>query len=141
MNRKAKVALGIVIIAGAMIYWIMQGVSGNEVYYLTVSELGAKQAMLTNQRVKMGGIVKAGSINQITPLKAEFQIAQDDKSVPVYYEGTLPDMFKDDSEVIVEGTYDGTRIIADNLIAKCASKYETEFMHEDSTLRVKETEN
>lgn len=140
MNRKLKVSLGVAVIAGAMIYWVLQGVSGNEMYYLSVSELGAKRSFLTDQRVKMGGVVKEGSIKQVTPLIAEFEIAQEEQSVPVYYEGTLPDMFKDNSEIIVEGTFDGHKIIADNLIAKCASKYETEFMHGD-TLRVKETEN
>ncbi|HDR04909.1 MAG TPA: hypothetical protein ENN84_06645, partial [Candidatus Marinimicrobia bacterium] len=48
------------------------------------------------------------------------------------------DMFKDDSELIVEGIFDGQTVHADLLIAKCASKYETEHVHDDSTARSKE---
>ena len=33
-------------------------------------------------------------------------------------------MFKDGSEVIVEGIFDGEVFFADNLMTKCASKYE-----------------
>jgi cytochrome c-type biogenesis protein CcmE len=138
MNQKVKVAAGIIVIVMALGYWVFQGVAGNEIYYLTVSELPTRKADLTDQRVKIGGVVQTGSIHFLNPLNVEFLLAQGEASVPVKYQGTTPDMFKDESELIVEGTFDGEMIHADLLIAKCASKYETEHVHSDSTARKKE---
>lgn len=138
MNQKVKVAVGITVVVLALGYWVIQGVAGNEVYYLTVSELPARKADLVGQRVKIGGVVQSGSIHFLNPLNVEFRLAQGEASVPVKYQGTTPDMFKDESELIVEGTFDGETVQADLLIAKCASKYETEHVHNDSTVRKKE---
>jgi len=42
----------------------------------------------------------------------------------------IPDLFKDGAEVIVEGKYDEGLFIADNLMTKCASRYEAEENYE-----------
>ncbi|HDR03724.1 MAG TPA: cytochrome c maturation protein CcmE, partial [Candidatus Marinimicrobia bacterium] len=94
MNQKLKVTVGILVIVVALGYWVVQGVAGNEVYYLTVSELPARKADLTGQRVKIGGIVKTGSIHFLNPLNVEFLLAQGEEAVSVKYEGATPDMFK-----------------------------------------------
>ena len=46
--------------------------------------------------------------------------------IPVVYQGIIPDTFKDDSEVVVEGAYDSSEELfhATVLLAKCPSKYE-----------------
>jgi cytochrome c-type biogenesis protein CcmE len=43
-------------------------------------------------------------------------------------------MFKDGSEVIVEGIYDGERFFADNLMTKCASRYEGDLRKADTSI-------
>ena len=48
--------------------------------------------------------------------------------VPVYYRGgPVPDIFGDEVQVVVEGKYnaDGT-FVANTLLAKCPSKFETD---------------
>ena len=42
----------------------------------------------------------------------------------VYYNGTRPDLFKDDAEVVVAGKFDNNLIMATELQTKCASRYE-----------------
>ncbi len=46
-------------------------------------------------------------------------------SVPVVYEGVVPDPFRDGREVIVSGELEGRRFVAerDSLITKCPSKF------------------
>ena len=49
-------------------------------------------------------------------------------SVPVVYEGVVPDPFRDGREVIVSGELEGERFVAerDSLITKCPSKFTDE---------------
>ena len=44
----------------------------------------------------------------------------------VNFNGTRPDLFKDEAEVIVEGNYINGVFVADQLQTKCASRYEGE---------------
>jgi cytochrome c-type biogenesis protein CcmE len=47
-------------------------------------------------------------------------------SVPVSYEGIVPDPFRDGREVIVDGKLEGGKFVAerDSLVTKCPSKFE-----------------
>jgi len=49
------------------------------------------------------------------------------RAVPVSYAGLIPDTFKDDAEVVVEGVCnpDDPSFNATTLLAKCPSKYES----------------
>jgi cytochrome c-type biogenesis protein CcmE len=82
---------------------------------------------------RVRGFVVAGSIakqldsgyvdftiqDPLAPVSDAMQI------LSVRYRGIdLPDLFKDGAEVVVEGRYDGTRFVADKVMAKCPSKYE-----------------
>lgn len=131
MNKGIKIGGGIFIIIAAIIYWTFQSLEGNEVYYMTVRDLKKADHISSESRLKLGGVVKTGSINKLSPMAVDFRILQDSVWVDVKYEGVIPDMFKDDAEVIVEGRYEDNVFVADNLIAKCASKYETNFEHEN----------
>ena len=60
-------------------------------------------------------------------LLAKFNLAGESTTLPVVYHGGIPDLFKADSEVIVEGRMDATGLFqADVLMTKCASKYQSE---------------
>ena len=86
------------------------------------------------ERIRLGGLVKTGSIqvSKNNQLECNFELNQGEKSISVNFNGTRPDLFKDEAEVIVEGNYvDGT-FIADQLQTKCASRYEGELKEETS---------
>ena len=80
------------------------------------------------ERIRLGGLVKAGSIkiSRSNQLECDFELNQGDESVLVNFNGTRPDLFKDEAEVIVEGNYINGVFIADQLQTKCASRYEGE---------------
>ena len=52
--------------------------------------------------------------------KVEFAVTDTLKTVPVSYEGVLPDLFKEGQGVIAEGklTPEGTFLFADSVLAK-----------------------
>ncbi len=94
-------------------------------YYLTVSELKSKGGAAYGERVRLGGTAQAGTIvyeNKSRMLR--FTVTDGTESLSVLYQGVVPDSFKPDAEVVLEGQYgeDGT-FQATTLLAKCPSKY------------------
>ena len=57
-------------------------------------------------------------------LDLSFVLKQETEMLPVRYHKIVPDMFGDGAEVIVEGYYIDGEFQADNLMTKCASRYE-----------------
>ena len=57
---------------------------------------------------------------------------QGEDDLPVHYYGTRPDLFKDEIEVIIQGTYNGDIFVADQLQTKCASRYEGDLRDESN---------
>ncbi|VAX21332.1 hypothetical protein MNBD_NITROSPINAE02-156 [hydrothermal vent metagenome] len=122
-----KFAIGAAIIVGAIGYLMYAGVQASSVYYFTVDEVLSMNSTEKKMALRMEGKVKPGSIEKdMTSLKLSFKIIDDSmKSIPVYYQGTVPDMFQDDIDVVVEGKFssDG-RFVANRLLTSCPSKYE-----------------
>ena len=64
------------------------------------------------------------NISEEDQLKVSFFVYQNNDSVKVTYYGIRPDLFKDDAEVVVSGSYTNNLISATELQTKCASRYE-----------------
>lgn len=106
-------------------YLGVTGAASGWVYFVDVDKYLADPA-LKNQRVRLHGKVAADDfVVSSAGLKAEFRLAGASATLPVVYNGTIPEMFAVDREVVVEGRMDaGGRFKADVLMTKCASKYE-----------------
>ena len=117
------------LIIGAVSYLMFSGINDNMVYYYTLSELLEKKADLAGVGVRIHGHVSSGTIridreqSQVDFLVMEKKTTH---TLPVTYQGIIPDTFKDGAEVVVEGTYQADRnhFQATVLMAKCPSKYE-----------------
>ena len=73
--------------------------------------------------IRLGGLVKEGSIISIGDGKYQFIITDMDKEIKVYYQGILPSLFRDKQGVIAKGRLDGNGFIADEILAKHDEKY------------------
>jgi cytochrome c-type biogenesis protein CcmE len=124
-KRRLKFALLGVGIVVTMVFLLAVGISspGGFAYYMTVSEFKAGGAR-PDDDVRLNGKVLPGSILR-EPGRVEFVMHEGGASVPVVYEGIIPDTFVDEADVVVQGELrqDGT-FEATVLLAKCPSKYE-----------------
>lgn len=116
------------LIAGAIVliaigYLVFTGLSTASVYYLTVSELQAQGAD-DGRPVRVSGDVLPGTIVR-DGSTLRFTMSDGSGSLPVSYQGIIPDIFADNVQVVVEGRVrpDGS-FQATNLFAKCPSKFE-----------------
>ena len=123
-NRKLKFGIGVGIILAVVGWEAVSGFQQSKTYYVTVNELTHGQT--ARHRVRVGGTVEPGSIERRAG-KLTFRLAQDGHSIPVTYVGTdtLPDTFKDGAQAIIDGGYLASgEFRAENIQAKCASKYQ-----------------
>ncbi|MFQ5559521.1 MAG: cytochrome c maturation protein CcmE [Nitrospinota bacterium] len=127
-KKKKKFLIGSLLIVCAVIYLIMKGVDSSSVYYMKVSELLAQGDSIYTLGVRVEGKVVAGSIQKgPSPLQVDFRISDGKNNIPVHYEGVIPDMFDDERDVVVEGTFDAPGLFsAHTLLTSCPSKYEDE---------------
>lgn len=121
---KFGVGMGIILATLIALGWV--GMNESKTYYHTISELPGLSQRELLQHMRVSGNVAPGTIQRV-PRGIDFVLVEENRRLSVSYTGTdpLPDTFKDDSQALVEGKLgaDG-RFVADQVTAKCASKYE-----------------
>jgi len=122
---KLKYWLGILLIVGAIGYMIWGGLGKSLVYFITPSEYFQDQEKYAGKRIRLGGIVKEGSIEyDPKTLELRFVLTDGVAEVPVFHKGTPPALFKERQGVVVEGRFEGEVFHGDNLLIKHSETYQ-----------------
>lgn len=125
------VAVTSILVAVGWLLSMQDSVPSFQSYTSVESYLSAPGYETRDARVR--GFVVSGSVaKELSSGYVDFVIqdplapaSEATHTLSVRYRGIdLPDLFKDGAEVVVEGRYDGTRFVADRVMAKCPSKYE-----------------
>lgn len=75
-------------------------------------------------RIRLGGLVTPGSVVRGENLNVRFEVTDGNKSVPVTYQGILPDLFREGQGVVTEGTLAADGVFkAENVLAKHDERY------------------
>ena len=75
-------------------------------------------------RVRLGGLVVAGSVVKSQDLNVRFEVTDGNKAVAVKYQGILPDLFREGQGVVAEGVVEpGGNLKADTVLAKHDERY------------------
>jgi cytochrome c-type biogenesis protein CcmE len=124
---KFLVAGGLII--GTICLLMFSGIDDAMVYYYTVSEVQTQGDQLVGKGIRISGHVQPGSIRKSPDgTVVDFEVFEKatGEAISVTYSVLIPDTFKDDAEVVVEGIYDSQSpsFGATTLLAKCPSKYE-----------------
>lgn len=79
----------------------------------------------TERRIRLGGLVEAGSVKRGDGSTVTFSVADTKASIPVSYTGILPDLFREGQGVITEGKFvAGSDVfVADTVLAKHDENY------------------
>jgi cytochrome c-type biogenesis protein CcmE len=126
MKARAKFLTGSGIIVVTLAALAYVGYTQSKTYYHTISELSGLSGSARNQRMRVSGNVREGSILRQSG-RVDFVLEEQGRVLPIIYVGRdpLPDTFKDGAQALVEGRLnpDG-HFVAEQVQAKCASKYE-----------------
>ena len=123
-RRRLLLVGGLLIGLGAAVALGLSAFQQNLLYFHQPSEIVAGKVPL-NTRFRIGGLVKRGSVERHgNSLKVRFAVADCDASVPVIFNGTLPDLFREGQGIIAYGKLDSHgEFVADQVLAKHDSQY------------------
>ena len=104
------------------------------VFFYTPAEVLASPAEFEDKTIRIGALVQQGSVDwNAQAIQLSFKITEDGKiSIPVYYPGVKPDLFREGQGVVVEGKMNGSRFEASQLLVKHSEEYSVETEHKKS---------
>lgn len=114
--------VGVLAVAGFMIY---RALNDSLVYFILPSEYAADPDNYREKRIRLGGIVEEESVvfdNQ--NLLLTFKVSDSAVSYPVAHTGTPPELFKEGTGVVIEGSFEDAVFVSDNLLIKHTEVYE-----------------
>ncbi len=125
MRKNRRFLIGGLIIFGALAYIIYGGAKEAIVYFVTPSELKAKENTSTDKFLRMGGMVVQGSLKKdVKNLTYQFQLTDGSASIPVFFKGVPPDLFADGKGAVVEGRLASDGVFhASTIMAKHSEEY------------------
>jgi cytochrome c-type biogenesis protein CcmE len=96
----------------------------NMLYFYKPSQVLAGEAP-GNHVFRLGGLVEKNSVQrQAGSLRVEFVVTDMVQSIPVYYDGILPDLFREGQGIIALGRLNADGVfVADEVLAKHDENY------------------
>ncbi|HML09004.1 MAG TPA: cytochrome c maturation protein CcmE [Xanthobacteraceae bacterium] len=102
---------------------VLNALSGSIVFFNSPSDVAEKH-VAPGARIRLGGLVKTGSLVRSDNLRVRFEVTDGNRELPVTYQGVLPDLFREGQGVVAEGTLDGAGVFnADTILAKHDETY------------------
>lgn len=124
-RKRATLIVAAAIVVGAFGYLLYGGIDQNVVFFLTPQELMAKGTSAIDVPVRLGGMVKPGSVKwDAEKLDLRFEVSDGAETVLVHSKGAPPQMFRDGMGVVCEGRYRGDGVFeSTNLMIKHSEEY------------------
>jgi cytochrome c-type biogenesis protein CcmE len=125
MAKSRRFLIGGIIILAAISYLVVGGMKEAVMYFVTPSELKAKESSSTNKFLRMGGMVVKGSLQKdLKNLTYRFELTDGTTTFPVFFKGIPPDLFTEGKGAVVEGRIGSDGVFqATTIMAKHAEEY------------------
>jgi cytochrome c-type biogenesis protein CcmE len=124
-HKAAKIGVTTLVLATVFGVLLYTTLGESMQYYKYVDEVVGSQTDWSGKKLQVHGYVVPGSIGKkANALEYRFDIQRNGKTMRAFYAGIVPDTFKDDSEVVLTGVLTKEGFMANDMTAKCPSKYE-----------------
>ncbi len=126
MTRKQR-RLTLIGVAGAVLVvatgLILYALSDDIVFFNSPSDVVAK-GLQPGSRIRLGGLVENGSLVKKADGMVDFAVTDGKTTIPVTYQGILPDLFREGQGVVTEGVLAANGALnADTVLAKHDERY------------------
>jgi cytochrome c-type biogenesis protein CcmE len=113
-------SLGVLAIAAAL---VLSALRDSIVFFNSPTDIADKHPA-AGTRMRVGGLVKPGSLQRGDNLQIRFDVTDGNKDIPVRYQGIVPDLFREGQGVVAEGKIEsGGTLDADTVLAKHDERY------------------
>jgi cytochrome c-type biogenesis protein CcmE len=111
---------GVLVIAVGL---VLNAMSGSIVFFHSPTEV-VQDHLAAGTRIRIGGLVKDGSVKRGDNLNIRFEVTDGKNEVPVHYQGLVPDLFREGQGVVAEGKMEANGSLeADTVLAKHDERY------------------
>ena len=106
-----------------IVFFTLKSLEDNVVYFLSPTEIHNKSDISFNKKIRVGGLVKMGSINKEGNM-INFIITDLKNEIVVSYTGLVPNLFSEGKGVVAEGMLNDKKyFIANKILAKHDENY------------------
>jgi cytochrome c-type biogenesis protein CcmE len=121
-RKRITIVLSIAVAASVAIGLVLNAFRSNLVFFYSPSQVAAKEAPV-GRTFRLGGLVQQGSV-QREGVVVRFAVTDTATTIPVRYQGILPDLFKEGKGVVAQGQVgeDGV-FVAREVLAKHDENY------------------
>jgi len=120
-HKRIAIAVGVVAVVGAAAALVLNAFQSNLVFFFSPSQIASKEAPV-GRTFRLGGLVVAGSVKR-DGVAVNFMVTDTAQSVPVRYQGILPDLFKEGKGVVAQGQLRDGVFEAKEVLAKHDENY------------------
>ena len=111
------------VILGAALLLILFNTKQNIVFFYTPTEL-IENKITSGVKIRIGGYVKKSSIKKKSINSYEFKITDNKNEILIFYNGILPDLFREGQGTVIEGSIiDQNTVNASKVYAKHDENY------------------
>jgi cytochrome c-type biogenesis protein CcmE len=120
-HKRLTLAAALLLAAGAIAALVFNAFQSNMVFFYTPTQVEAHEAP-ANRTFRVGGLVQAGTVKR-DGMMVNFIVTDTAKTIPVRYEGILPDLFQEGKGVVAQGKLVDGVFVAREVLAKHDENY------------------
>ena len=120
-HKRFAIVGGVLVAVGAIAALVLNAFQSNLVFFYSPSQIAANEAPAA-RTFRLGGMVEKGSVKR-EGVSVSFIVTDTAKTIPVRFEGILPDLFKEGKGVVAQGQLKDGVFLAREVLAKHDENY------------------
>ena len=120
-HKRLAIAGGVLAAVGVAVALVLNAFQSNLVFFYSPSQVAAHEAP-QGRTFRLGGLVEKGTVKR-DGVSVSFVVTDTAKTVPVRFEGILPDLFKEGKGVVAQGRLQDGVFVAREVLAKHDENY------------------
>ena len=120
-HKRLAIAGGVLSAVGVMTALVLNAFQSNMVFFYSPSQVVANEAPL-ERTFRIGGMVEEGTVRRVG-LDVHFAVTDTAQTIPVRYQGILPDLFQEGKGVVAQGQLRDGVFVAREVLAKHDENY------------------
>lgn len=121
-KRKLRLAVAGVILIGAFVFLLVQGLTNSLNYFLTVNQAVAQRSQLGSTTFRLEGLVVPGTVHATTK-GVNFTVESSGVREAVVETGEPPQLFQPDIPVVLVGHFSGAFFASDQILVDHTAQY------------------
>ncbi|MCU0968101.1 MAG: cytochrome c maturation protein CcmE [Rubrivivax sp.] len=120
-HKRLALAGFVLLSVGGIVALVLNAFQSNLVFFYSPTQVADNEAP-QGRLFRIGGLVEEGSVKR-DGLQVSFVVTDTAKTIPVRYEGILPDLFKEGKGVVAQGQLQQGVFVAREVLAKHDENY------------------